>query len=675
MSEAGPPRCPPAPTRPAIPAWVPAVLIPLACWAVFLPALHGGWMWDDRLDVVNNPLLRSRAGLWRIWFDPAGLYDYYPLKFTVQWVQWHLWHNETFGYHATNVVLHAIGAGLVWRVLARIGLRHAWLGGLLFAVHPLVVESVAWISELKNTLSLPLFLGAVDRYLVYDERGRRRDYALALAFFLAAMLCKTSVVALPAFLLVYAWWRRGRIRVPDLLATLPFLGISIALGGVTLWFQRHAAIGAGEPAFNPVGGWLSRLACVGSSAAFYLGKALFPTNLMPIYLQWPLRPPPAWTFLPWLGLIALGVWSWRRRATWGRHVVLGLGWFGLFAAPVLGFVTITSQRFTWVMDHLVYVPLIGLIGLATAGASRVIDAASTRWRAPAIGVALALCAAAGTAAYRHARHFADEETLWTYNAERNPQAWLAYFSLGKVKQESHRTADAIADYQTAIRLRPDYADAYYNLANTFREVGRTADAIAAYRQATRLKPSLYLAHGNLAVVLAQTGQLDDAIRECERALAANPRYVEAHYNLGSLLVAAGRAREALPHFAATLRLNPNYPGAENNYAIALGEAGQPAESVPHFERALAQAPQSAEIHNNLGSTLRELGRLPEGISHLRQAVTLQPKSVNAWFNLGCAYAQAGQLAEAAQAFERTLQLKPDHAAAQQNLALVRQATQ
>lgn len=654
--------------------WLPVGLILLACAWIFAPALHGGWMWDDRLDILDNPLLRTRAGLWKIWFEPTGLYDYYPLKFTIQWLQWHLWQSAPTGYHATNVALHATSALLVWRVSSRLGIRHGWLAGLIFAVHPLNVESVAWISELKNTLSLPLFLGAFERYLAFDAAHRRRDYLIALGLFLAAMLCKTSVVAFPVFLLLFAWWRRQRVVRRDLALAAPFFAVSFALGAVTWWFQRHAAIGGHDPDFNPVGGWLARLACAGTSAAFYVGKFLWPAHLMPIYPRWPVNPPPIWALLPWFGIAAFAIWFWRRRATWGRHAILGFGWFLLFAAPVLGFVTITSQRFSWVMDHLAYVPILGLIGLAAAAASAAIDRITPRWRWISAAGAVAVCTVAGIGSYRHARHFADEETLWTYNTRRNPTAWLAYFSLAKVEQESHRFDAAMADYATAIRLRPDYADAYYNLANTLRSMGRLHDAITDYREAIRFKPGLYLAHGNLAVVLAQSGDLDGALAECRRAVAIEPRYVDGQYNLGSLLVAAGHAAEALPHFAVTLQLAPAYPGAENNYAIALSRAGHLADAVPHFERALAQSPGSASLHDNLGNTLRELQRYPEAIAHLEKATALAPDSATTWFNLGCACAQGGKWSEAIHAFERALALKPDYADARANLAAVRRAS-
>ena len=210
-------------TPPAM-SWkfLPAVLIVLAGLWAFYPALSGEWLWDDGSLVARNALVHDPAGLWKIWFEPSRLIDYFPLKVSVEWLEWHLWQNQTFGYHLTNIVLHILSALLIWRLFGKLGMRLAWLGGLIFAVHPVTVESVAWISELKNTLSLPPLLLAMGAWVDYEEKGNRKDYFLALGLFLVAMLCKTSMVMFPMVILLFDWWKRGRIGWKDLKASLPF---------------------------------------------------------------------------------------------------------------------------------------------------------------------------------------------------------------------------------------------------------------------------------------------------------------------------------------------------------------------------------------------------------------------------------------------------------------------
>ena len=241
--------------------WLRALLIVAATLWVFSPAFHGGWIWDDGWYITTNPLLHDSTGLWKFWFQPGSWVEYYPLEETVQWMQWQLWGNDTFGYHLTNVVLHIVSALLVWRLLSKFGLRLAWLGGLLFAVHPVQVESVAYISELKNTLSLPFFLLASCCWIDYEEHRQKQDYQWAFGLFLAGMLCKITLAPFPLLILLYAWWKRGRIDGKDLKTSTPFFILSLVLGFMTIWAgQRYEAVGHGHPDVISLGGLFSRLA-------------------------------------------------------------------------------------------------------------------------------------------------------------------------------------------------------------------------------------------------------------------------------------------------------------------------------------------------------------------------------------------------------------------------------
>lgn len=642
-----------------------AVLV-IAALAVYWPALRGDWLWDDDLDLTGNLALRSVAGLGQIWFDPSALYDYYPLKYTVQWIQWHLWHTDTLGYHLTNVALHVLSGGLFWRVLRRLGAdRMAWLGGLLFVVHPLAVESVAWITELKNTLSLPLLLGSLLCYMDFAESRRRGAHAAATGLFLAAMLCKTSVVMFPFALLLYLWWRRGRVTMFAAKTTAPFFVISFALGLLTVWFQQHHALNPAEGApFDPIGGWGARIACAGSVIGFYLWKTLLPVGLLPIYPQWPVNPPPVLLLLIWPALAALLAVCWSRRATWGRHALLGLGWFLLILVPVLGFVPISSQRFTWVMDHLAYVPLLGLIGLAVGGlewlTTRVQPVVAT---AGAVVVSVALAAGARS----HASHFRSEDALWLHTIEHNPQAWMALYNLGNSAGKAGHPAEAIAYYRRALQALPNYPEAANNLGNELRKTGQTDAAIAAYREAIRLKPDHPGAHNNLGGVLADAGRFPEAIAECEKALQLKPDLAPAERNLGNILTRAGRAADAIPHLEHALKLDPQFAEAENDLAVALGAAGRPRDSVPHFETALRLKPDYPEAQNNYGSTLRDLGDRAGAEKHLRAGLQLRPDYAGAHYNLGCVLLDAGQTGPATAEFERAVQLAPGHADAHFNL--------
>jgi tetratricopeptide (TPR) repeat protein len=677
--------------------WLALLIVAAGCW-VFSPAFRGGWLWDDHSELLQNRDLRGPEALWRIWVAPASA-DYFPLKATVQWMQWQLWRDSsTTGYHLTSVGLHLLGALLVWRLLRKLGLRLAWLGGLLFAVHPVVVESVAWMAELKNTLSLPLLLLAMCAWLDYDERGRPSDYGRALLLFVAAMLAKSSVVMLPAILLLHAWWKRGRISIRDLKASAPFFAVSLGLGLVTMWFQHQRSIGSGEIV---VGGLLSRLAGAGLSVGFYSLKCILPVGLRPVYPRWEVNPPALVQFLPWLVLGGGWVWCWAKRATWGRHVLLGVGFFVINLLPVLGFITMSYQYISWVADHFVYVPLVGLVGLAAAGAEAVLDRLPSRRRGFAWAALAAVAALLAAQSHRYAGVFRDEETFWTYTVQRNPDAVVARNNLAFVLVQAGRTQEGMAQYEAAlridpgnatthanlgrvllkegrltegiahekeaIRLKPDHAGAYGDLGSGLLESGRLAEAIAVLERARQLDPQNAVTRTNLGNALLQAGRVAEAIEQHAVALQLHPDDAPSHHNLGNALARAGRLPEAVRHYEEALRLKAGDAGTHYDLAYTLALAGKTTEAIRHYEEALRLKPGFAEADNNLGSALLGMNRLAEAIAHLEQALRSRPDYAEAHVNLGNALLRAGRLGEAINHYEQALRGNPGLSGAHFNL--------
>jgi Tfp pilus assembly protein PilF len=553
-----------------------ALILGVGLW-VFGPAVRGGWLWDDNQEVTENAVLRDPAGLAKIWAGSAGA-DYFPLKSTVQWFEWRWWGAAPAGYHAASIALHLLSALLAWALLARLGVRQAWWGGLLFAVHPLVVESVAWAAELKNTLSLPFLLLALLAWVAFDERRGRPSatgcYLAALAAFLFAMLAKSSVVMLPFVLLLYAWWRRGRIERRDVAASAPFFAVSVLLGLVTLWFQHHRAM---QPALVLAGGPLARFACAGLSLAFYAAKALWPAGLCPIYPRWELDPPSALQLLPWVGLAAIVAVLWPRRATWGRPALFALGFFILNLLPVVGFVTITYMHITWVADHFAYVALLGPVGLAAAAAGaaqaalgRSLHVPGWLWTGGLLGLALLL--AGESRAYVGV--FANDDTLWTYTVEHNPGAWSAHYNLATYLAKHGVLDRARAEFGETLRLRPDFAEAHFNLGNTYALAGDFASARTEYEETLRI----------------------------------NPAYADAHVGLGSLRRQANDLRGAVTEYQAALRLRPDYAQVWAMLADTLFIAGHGPEAVAGYEQALRFAPDDAHIRANLAIARQSLAR-------------------------------------------------------------------
>ena len=529
-----------------------ALLIIVAGFWVFSSAFAGDWLWDDGLLIRNNGLIHDPAGLWKIWFEPGKLVDYLPITASVEWLEWRIWGATTLGYHLVNVTLHVLGALLVWRLFGKFNLPLAWLGGLLFAIHPAVVESVAWISELKNTLSLPFFLLSMCAWIDYDRLGKRKDYFRALGLFLVAMLCKATMVMFPVVILLYAWWRRNRIGWNDLKASAPFFAISLVLGLITIEFL-HPAMGIKSV---PLGGLASRLALAGLAIAFYFSKCVLPIGLLPIYPRWAIDSPSLAQFLPWPILIGAIGWCWKNRTTWGRHALLGLGFFLINLAPFVGFTQAAYMSFTWVMDHILYIPLIGLIGLVVAGCGQMDEKLSPSFRPLGIGAMTLVVALLAAESHSYAGIFLNQEKLWTYTLQGNPGSDVAHNNLGLVDLNSGRLPQAIEQFEAALRIKPDYAYAHNGLGNALFLSGRAAEAIDHYHEALKIDPGYPEAHNGLANALFQSGHLPEARAESEKAVKFNPNYAEAHCTLGLVMAQQGQIAEAIEQFETALRLNP-----------------------------------------------------------------------------------------------------------------------
>lgn len=644
----------------------------LAGWFVFAPAFHGDWLWDD-FEIRDNPILHSGPGLGKIWFEPASA-DYFPIEASVLWVEWHLWHENLLGYHLVTTGLHLLGALLIWRLLEKLGVRPAWLGGLLFAVHPLVVESVAWIAELKNTLSLPPLLMAFSSYIDYDrerEAGKKCRLGIPLRsvlWFLAAMLCKSSVAMLPLILLLYAWSRRGRVGKAEIRDTVPFFAIAIVLGLVTVHFQIHRALGRWRiPDRNAI----EHVADTGLALGFYFWKCVFPSGLVPIYPPWTISLHSLAPFLPWTALVAAAAAFATRRTPRDRGIAFGIGWFAINLLPVLGFVPMSFQHISPVADHLAYVPLIGILGLATAGFGGIWTWTSARRPVAlpllAVGTAAAIGALAWSAR-QYAGVFVNQETEWTYALRHNARSPMVYLNLAFVQDQAGREAEAAASYESAIRLDPNDPEIENGVGNFFVEREHISQAIPHYERALGLDRTLLATRRSLANALYKTHKYSDAIVEYRQALSESPRDAEMETNLGKALADSGGQYEAMVHFRRALEIDPDDAEAENSLGLALAGSGRSEEGIRHLTQALRLNADFAEAHNNLGFALASLGRLGEAIPHFEEALRLKPKFGQAHNNLGFALAASGRTREAIGQFEQALQIEPDDAKAHYNLA-------
>src|ERR1700677_3137847 len=424
-----------------------ALLVFFAAVIVYIPAMTGGYIYDDDTLLTQNPVItrgtgfldgESWKGLATIWF-PGGdeqVVDYTPLATTTLWVEWRLFGvDHPAGYHTVNILLHATGALLLWAVLAETGVPCAWVAALIWAVHPGGAESVAWIAERRNTLSMPVLLLTLLAWFRFQRTGVRRDYAAALVLFALALLSTSTVVMLPFCLLLWAWWKRGRVVKRDAIEVAPFFLLSLVAGLVTAWFQYERAI-AGEPL--PVGGLFYRIVSAGFALGFYFYKAVLPFNLMFNYPEWHNQLWVGFQILPWFAIGGAFYWIWFNRSTWGKHAILGVGFFVIMIAPALGVMKMAYMRITLVADHFQYMPMAGLIALGVAGVA---------WLAGRSKVAFARCAACALAVFvviyfsvltwKRADVFHDAESLWIDTLRKNPGAWQAHEHLGGILLDRH----------------------------------------------------------------------------------------------------------------------------------------------------------------------------------------------------------------------------------------------
>ncbi|MFN8094673.1 MAG: tetratricopeptide repeat protein [Vicinamibacteria bacterium] len=636
----------------------------------YTPALRGGFIWDDKPLLSDSALVRAPDGLRRFWLT-AEAPDYWPLTSTTFWLEWRLWGMDPTGYHVTNVALHAACALLAWALLARLGVPGAYLGALLFAVHPVNVESVAWIAQRKNLVALVFFLPSVLLYLSSDERGRARPgaggdarYWASLGLFVLAMLGKGSVATLPAILLLLIWWRRGALSPRDLARVVPFGVAACGLVLVNVWFQTH-----GTGPLRDVG-WLDRLLGAGAVVWFYLSKALLPVGLSFVYPQWSVSAArPAW-WIPGLAAALATVVLWRMRAGRARPFFVAWVFYLLALVPVMGLTDVYFMKYSLVADHYQHVALLGATALVAAGAITLHGRLAGAARRGAVAVAALAVAALTLASARQSAAYRDEETLWRAASAANPDAWLAHYNLAVDLAGRDRRAEAMGHLEAALRAKPDYAEAHNNLALLLSAGGRDAEALEHAQIAVRLRPDMPEARVSLGILLAKGGRPADALPHLEEAVRIRPASAEAQHNLGLVLAALGRPGEALPHQEEAARLDPGSAEAQEALGTALLAAGRPQDACAALEAALRLRPGRGETLANLGLALLRSGRPEEAMARYAEALRASPDLPDAQYNVGTLFAMAGRPAEAEEHYAAALRLRPDYAEAHNNLAAV-----
>jgi tetratricopeptide (TPR) repeat protein len=648
----------------------------------YAPVVRDGYIWDDDAYVTQNMTLRTLDGLWRIWFVPFSLPQYYPLVHSTFWVEYRLWGLNPVGYHVVNVLLHAMSVLLLWRLLARLRVPGAWLGAALFAVHPVHVESVAWVTERKNVLSLMLALASLSCYLRFapaeaasapdtvseaESRGGAAGawYAAALVLFLGALLSKTVVASLPAVILVLYWWKRGRVTWRDVTPLIPFFALGITAGLYTAWLERYDVGASGaEWDFS----FADRLLIAGRAAWFYCGKLVWPRPLMFFYPRWAIDDHAAWQYLFPLAAIALlaGLWFARRRI--GRGPLAAVLIFGGILVPVLGFLNVYPFRFSFVADHFQYHASIALLALAAAGIVLAIRRATVDAEGLTKFVAAILLITLGAATYQRTKIFHDPEILYRETLAKNPQSIVALANLALYLADQGRLDEAMPTAREGVRLGPNEPTAQNNLALVLLrkgdrqgfQTGQMEEAIEHLEKCLEIDPNYLSAHSNLAFTLLARNRPDEALGHFERMLEIAPRNARAWYGVGICRLAQGKHDEAIAAYRQAIAMDPGLVPPRCNLARLLLEQGQTDEAIEQVQRALGVDPQNADAHLVLGNALVARGDMAGAAQEYNTVVELNPRDVTARVNLGLMLVNLQQTDRALRCFADALRLQPDN---------------
>lgn len=658
-----PPPVEPQQRFPAFTVTERAALIALvaATFLAYFPAWFGAPVWDDNAH-MTAPALRGLDGLRRIWFEVGATQQYYPVTHSLFWVLQRLWGDHTLGYHLVAIGLHAASACVLAVILRRLEIPGALLAAALFALHPVHVESVAWISEIKNTLSGLLYLLAGLMYLSFHESRRRADYAAAAVLFVLALFAKSVTATLPAALLVVIWWQRGRLSwAADVRPLLPLLLLGVAGGLTTAWVER-AHVGATGEVFDL--SLLDRVLLAGRACWFYLGKLVWPGGLAFVYPRWEISAasPLAYAY-PIAALAALGV-LWRLR-TRTRGPLAAALFFGGTLVPALGFFDVYPFRYAFVADHFQYLASIGPLVLAAA-----LTARAVRYRRPLeLAAAAALGLVLATLTVRQSSAYADAETLYRRTLATNPACWLCLNNLAMMNLDrGGAPADSLAQVEQALALNPRIGEVHDNRGILLRMTGRREEALESHRTAVTLAPDMPRAHYNLGVELQTAGRPQEALTHYQTAARLLPSFAEAHNAAAVLLQGMGRTDAAIGHITAALAVRPDDPAAHDNLGTAYASRGEFERAIVEYRSALRLDPSHPSARNNLATALASSGRLREAIHEYEEAVRRSPGHVQALDNLAFALLQDGRPAEAAARAADAVRQRPDYLPARVTLA-------
>ncbi len=599
--------------RPILKGFIVIAIISLVSIS-YWPILSAGYIWDDDNYVTNNPTLNSWQGLKDIWLKPGAVPQYYPLVHTTYWLEYRLWGHNPLGFHIVNIILHILNVIVLWRILKKLHLPWAILTCILFAIHPINVESVAWITERKNVLSGLLYLIALNLYIDYlrpiksdyKRNNRSSIYLLVFAFYLGALLSKTIACSLPMLIIILQWWQGIKIEKKTILAILPFFIVGLIMALITINME-HKIVGAvgKEWQFSLT----ERFLIASHNWWFYPYKLIWPETLIFFYPQWQVNPGDIRQYLCLLFFILSLLTTIYCLKFGNKAPVTMMMAYTIMIFPALGFINVYPMRYSFVADHFLYLAGIPLITSVVAGIQKVYIIMgyeikvskfsfispltmiqSLKGVLPYFPIVVVLIVLSFLSWVRcHA--FQSEEKLWLDTIAKNRTAWMAHNNLGLLLESHGSPERAVLHYQEAIKIKPDHAGAYANLASAWGKLGNHQQTLENYKLALSHKPNDIHILNNLGNYLSRTGDWEKAIMVYLTALKLNPNSLDLHNNIGNAYAASGNITKAIIAYNNALKINANSFETHYNLAIAYQLSSEIEKAISHCRIALTIKPE------------------------------------------------------------------------------------
>ncbi|MDP8298793.1 MAG: tetratricopeptide repeat protein [Candidatus Tantalella remota] len=681
------------------------IIIVILCGVIYGPSLQNGFIWDDDDYVYENELVQDSGGLKDIWFARKTV-QYYPVVFTSFWIEHKVWGLNPFGYHLVNLLLHIANALLLFALVGKLYPRAAFVVALIFAVHPIQVETVAWITERKNLLSLFFFLMTLLSYFKYLGRRKAGQYCLTLALFVCALLSKSVSVCFVAVPILYQWWKEGKVTLREVKISVPFLAAGALSAWNTAYIEYHGVGARGaEWSFS----LLEKAVLAGRTMCFYIYKLCVPGDFLFFYPRWEINATQWWQWIPLLTLLAAAVILYGARKRIGRGAIALFVFYGISIFPAAGIINVFPMKYSFVADHFSYISvptlLLLIAGAAMYGFDNILSRTSVVLRKPVIrktayvAILTVITGSLALKSFGVTGNYRDQFTLWTDLIERNPSSQAAHVNLGRIYEQKNEYEKAAQLYRRAVQLLPDDFVAYYNLGNAYRGLGEDRKAILAYTKAIEIYPNKADMYNNLGNAYKEVGDIKMAIAQFEKAISVDPGHPWAYNNLGVLYGQLGDTEKARAYYGKAVSVDPGYADAYFNLSVQSYRAGQYGVAVGYCDKAIKtgyvvppaflqmlesyrglaagtgggedkSAVNTVEMLNWEGEELGRAGRVDEAIETFSQALEIDPDNAETLNNLGYAYYVKGDREKGKAHFEKAIEVDPLNEKARQNLEFI-----